>query len=425
MADTHTWVGDMLAVAQVDTLTPGGTIEADDVFIATINGQTISAAAGGTTVADVTAAITAAWNASTQAEFAEITATDSTTHITLTADTAGESFEVTVSTTEAGGGAADAQTFVQATTTANEGPNVYSLGNFTVAGVRATALPANTDTVVYENSNVDCLDNLDQSGVTLALLVRRQSFTGKVGRPRINANGYAEYRDPYLKISATIADLGEGEGNGSPRFKLNTGSVQAALTVYNSGTTRAESGIPSDLWIGTHASNTVTVLKGDLGVCFFGDEVATIATLKTAYVANQANDASVICGAGTATLTTVTINGGVVVLTGNVTTLSQTAGTVMLTGSATVTTWIVDGGAARYNSSGTATTILVGGGGVLDFRQNQAARTVTNCSVYQGAAIHDPFKTVAWTNGIDLQRCGPTDVTLNLGEHQTLTPSSI
>ena len=407
---THIWRGDAPAVAQVDTVQITG-YDAATTYIIMINGKTVSVP--GTTDANGTAtALAAAWNASTIPEFEEITASASTDTVTLTADTAGVPFTA-VSSVSGGGGTIGAVT----NATANAGPNVWAANNFD-----SGALPANGDTVIVENSSSEILYGLDQSAVTLAVLTIRQSFTGKIGLPRSNANGYVEYRETFLAISATTINVGEGEGNGSGRIKLDTGANQAALNVHNKAT-RAETGIACLLWKGTHADNTLNVIKGDVGVAFFGGETATVATLKVGYLSNQSGDSSVVCGSGT-TLTTVEVRGGQVELNSNVTTITQTGGSVNLRGSATVTTWNLDGGIAYYCSSGTATLINVGGG-VLDFRRDMQARTVANLNAYQGAAIHDPFKTVTWTNGLDLHRCSPSEVTLNIGQHQTLTPSAI
>lgn len=411
----YTWNGDMLPVAQVYKFTPAN-VEVDDIFTLICNGRSVSFTATGGTVGNVTVGLSAAWNASTEVEHAELTASDQTTYLDLTSDTVGVPFVVTSSTTDGGGN--DTQTLVGAAVTANAGPNVWAADNFS-GGV----LPANADTVIFENSNIDCLYGLDQNAVTLTLLTVRQSYTGNIGLPRTNTAGYVEYRDTALKISATTANIGEGDGNGSGRLKLNVGTAQAAVNVYNQGT-RADSGIPCVLLVGTHAANVVNVMKGDVGVAFFGGETAVVATLKVGYVLNQPNDSAIVCGSGT-TLTTVEVNGGAVVLNSNVTTVNQTAGTVTLRGAATLTTWNHDGGTAYYNSSGTATTLNIAGGATFDFRRDMQARTVTNCNLYQGAAMHDPFKTVTFTNGLDLVRCSATDVTLNIGEHQTLTPSAI
>jgi hypothetical protein len=416
MPTTHVWNGDALPVAQVDSFTPAN-VETTDIFTLTCNGRSVSFTATAATVANVTAGLTTAWNASTEVEHTELTASDQTTYMDLTSDTAGVPFTVTASTTDGGG--TDDQTLTRAAVTANAGPNVWAADNFD-----SGTLPANTDTVIFENSNVDCLYGLDQNAVTLTLLTIRQSYTGKIGLPRTNAtNSYVEYRDTFLKISATTVDIGEGEGNGSGRIKVNVGSNQTAVNIYNQGT-RAETGIPCVLWQGTHASNTFNLVKGDAGVAFFGGETSTIATLQVGYISNQSSDSELLCGSGT-TLTTVTVNGGEVDLDSNVTTLNQTAGDVTLRSAATVTTWNLDGGTAYHASTGTLTTLNVGGGAIFDCRRSLGARTITNANLYQGATINDPMKTVTFTNGLDLVRCSPGDVTLDIGEHQTLTPSAI
>jgi hypothetical protein len=71
------------------------------------------------------------------------------------------------------------------------------------------------------------------------------------------------------------------------------------------------------------------------------------------------------------------------------------------------------------------TTWNVSDGGTLDYSRDMRSRTVTNANVYAGGAVLDPHKTVTFTNGVDLVRCGLADVTLDVGTHLTLTPSAI
>jgi hypothetical protein len=402
---THIWQGDMAAVAQIDTVQITA-YDAATTYILTVGGKTVSVV-GDTDVNTTATNLAAAWNASTQAEFAEVTATVATDTVTLTADTAGKPFTAS-SSVSGGAGTIGAVT----SSTANAGPNLWIAGNFDTG-----TLPANTDTVIFENSAIDCLYLLDQNTVTLTLLVIKASYTGKIGLPRTNSSGYVEYRDTALKISATTIKIGEGVGSGSSRLKLNVGSVQTALNIYSSPSTRAETGIPCVLFTGTHASNTITVEDGDLGAAFFGGETATVATLNVA-------SGKIVCGSGTTGPTTANIDGGTVSLESNITTVNQTAGTVHLKGSATVGTWNLDGGTCYYRSSGTLTTVNVRSGGVLDFREDQQARTVINCNAYEGYVIHDPTKTVTWTNGIDLVRCSLTS-NLNVGSNMTVSLSAI
>jgi len=426
---TCVWKGGAPAVAKVITCTIGGTIETDDIFKATIGGKTLSVTAGSATAGTVATTFAAAWNAlsaTTYPEFSEITAAaTSGGALTLTSDTGGVDFSVTLSTTEANGSAADDQTFTQSTTIANAGPNDWS----TASNWSGGAVPVNSDDVVLENSDTPVYYGLDQSAVTLASLTVKQSFvdSGAVGLPRTNANGYVEYRDTYLRIGATKIDIGGGSGLGSGRIKIDTGSVQTTLNVSNSGSS-LEDGIPAILWKGTHASNAVSVTKGDVGVAVFAGETATVATLKLGYVSSLETDANVVCGSGV-TLGTVTKNGGHLecdTTTAAITALTQTDGDTIVFGSTNaVTSLVAYGGQVYYNTSGTLTAAVVGGSATLDFRQDMRAKTVTACQRYAGSIIYDPAAVVTWTNGIDYLGCGLENTTSELGTHRTWTPSAI
>lgn len=100
-------------VAQVDTVTVGGTIDAGggEDFVVTINGTDFTYTTGASeTVADVVAGLEALINAGIE----PVTAADASPDLTLTADVAGDAFDATVSTTSAAG------TITIAETTANQ-----------------------------------------------------------------------------------------------------------------------------------------------------------------------------------------------------------------------------------------------------------------------------------------------------------------
>jgi len=290
-------------------------------------------------------------------------------------------------------------------------------------------VPVNSDAVVFEDSTFPVYYGLDQSAVTLASLTIKQNFSdsGVIGLPRNNDSGYPEYRDTYLKIGSTLIDIGGGSGEGSGRININTGSVQTTLNVLNSGTA-IDSGVPAILWKGTHASNAVSIVKGDLGIAPFEGEAATVATLKIGYIDSVDTDASVICGSGV-TLGTVTKNGGELecdTSTAAVTAVTQYAGKTTIYGDTNgVTAATLYGGTMNYNTSGTLTTGIVGNSATLDFRQDMRPKTVTNCQRYAGSSIYDPAAIVTWTNGIDFLGCGLEDTTSEIGKHRTWTPSAI
>ena len=127
------------------------------------------------------------------------------------------------------------------------------------------------------------------------------------------------------------------------------------------------------------------------------------------------------------TLTTLNQSGGIVVLQGfaNTPTLvNKTAGTLTIN-AGSVTTVTNDGGRFNYNGVGTITTLNISDGAEANFTQDMSDRTVTNANLYKGGSIIDNFKTVTWTNGVDLVRCGLNEVSLDLGIHVTITPSAV
>jgi hypothetical protein len=406
---TSYWIGDAQAVAQVDTLTPAN-VGVGNTFTATINGKSITFTATANTVANVTAGLTALLSASEISEFAEITWTDSTTHITATALTPGVGFTLTSS---ASGGTAS---LTQATTTSNSGPNLWSVA----ANHSGVAVPSSLDTVWLSNSESDISDGLAQSSVTLTAFNVEHSYTGDIGRPD-NTGLYNEYRNKYLAISATTINVGMGNGSGSQLIRLNTGSNQTTLNVFNTGSS-SETNYETLLWKGTHSSNAVNVIRGSVGIAVKPSETATVATLRVGYQDSVESDANVRLGPGV-TLTTVDQSGGRVVCGSSMTTLGIRGGTFTGNFAAAATTINLDGGRVVWQSSGTITNLKIGSGGTFDASQDMRPITVTNCTIESGATLLDPHKRITFSNGIILNRCSLAEVTLDVGTHTTLTVS--
>ena len=413
--------GDAPPTAQVDTLTIGGTVEADDIFKVTINGKTVQAAAGAATAAAAATALYTALAASTIPEFAEITwANPSSGVITATGADDGTPFTLTVSTTEAGGGAADDQAFGRTATTAPTGPNYWSEAKNWSDG----SIPANSDEVDLINCETDILYGLDQNGVTLARLTRHASFKGKVGLPDINetdANAtYREYRDKELKISVTRLDIHESTAG---RFRINLGSVQAAATIFGTGDSdESDAGIGAVQLRGTHASNVVEVYKGTVDIAMGSGEAATCNPLRIGWVDSQENDAVVRCGAG-CTLTSVEKDGGELHTYGAVTAGRQAAGEWHhYDGAFSAPTF--QGGTLYYRSDDDLDSPVFSGGAILDFTKDLSPREVVSAAFHGQAGIRDPFRTVTWTNGIDLVRRGIGD-NIDLGQNLNIATANV
>lgn len=430
---TVVWQGSVRSVAQVTTWTFAGTWENDDIVIVAIGSKSISMVTGTTVVNTIVANLATLLNAVTDAEYSAITWSANSGVLTGTADQPGVPFVVTISTTESGGGAADAQTInggassAGTTTTAASGPNFANIAGNWVGG----SLPADGDTVVFSGSNVDVLYGLDLNAVTPAAIFIDSTYTGRIGLPQYNTQGgvsFAEYRDRYLKFcnsgdaTNTSVVIGAGNGPGSGRINLDCGTGQATVLVKRTAPS-SDPNLPAFKFLGSHASNSVTVQRGTVGVAFEGGSTATVAVLNVGFISNELGDSIVSCGTGV-TLTTINVSGGLLTTRSAITTLNITGGVVEHLSGA-VTNLTVEQGTVSYQSSGTVTNLKVGDGGVFDCRASMAGRTVTNLELYSGARWHDPSGTVTATNGYDFIRCTPAEVNWDVVPHRTWTPSSI
>lgn len=412
------WIGGATpTVQQVDTLTVGGTVEADDVFSVTLTNEagtatTMDVVAGSTTISTVCTNIANAFNARTDAPFTGITAAAGATTVTLTADTAGIPFHCTVATTENGGGAADAQTFARAATTANKGPNDWGTASNWYTG----AVPVSTDDVVIDSRGAyDILYGLGQAAVTLATLAVERSF--------VNVIGTINYG---LQIGATICYIGREATDGSnvagsQLVSLNFGTIQTTVHFYG-GNRTGTNGRPAVNLRGSHVSNAVHVYANDGNLGIAAHVPAETATVATLHLLEAARNIRVEVGSGT-TLTTVNQDAGNLTVRCAATTINQDGGNLITEGSGAITTINVNGN-ATLNSSGTITTLNVADTGNADFTQSNASRTVSNANVYGGGKVNDDNSVVTWTNGVDVRQ-GARTTQVNLGSDITVTPSAL
>jgi hypothetical protein len=405
---TKVFRGDAPSTAQVNTVTPAN-VGIGNTFTMTVNEKSITVTATAATVANVVGLAVAAWNASTEPEFAEVTASDSTTHVTLTADTKGKPF---TQTSSASGGTA---TFTTATTVTSSGPSHWDIAaNWSPSGV-----PADADDVYIENNSVDILYGLNQTAIELTSLNIAASYTGKIGLPNINGT-YREYREKYLVIGATTINVGYGDGAGSGRIKINCEAEATTLNVSKTGPP-AEQGVPALLFVGTEATNVLNVTEGNVGVAIEAGQTSTLATVRCGFEQSVSSDVTLRLGSG-CTLTTINQSGGALEINSAFTTLNKLDGTTIINGVGTKTTISVDGGSLVYNSTGTITTLTVGSGGKVDFGQDQRAKTVTNkVNLYEDSTLLDPNGVVTFSGGFQTHRCKVADVTVDFGVNRSYT----
>jgi len=398
------WEPKAAAVQQVDTITVALTWATADTVAITINTKVLTVSVGtdsattdvaiavkeainGETFTDTTTTVVPTGAGPDIAEFSELTATVSGSVVTVRG-IAGEPFVMTVVETTAGDGTA-----VEATATAATGPNHYDNSDNW-----SSSVPIGTDDVYVDNSDVSILWGLDQSAVPIASFTEGLNFTGDIGLPEVAPGGYKEYRESggYLQLNCAKITIGTGEGSGSGRTKIDTGSSTAAIiAVINTGSS-SEFGLPAFLWKGTHASSTLDMLNGSVGVASFGGELATLTDLVVA-------DGTCELGVGL-TLATMDVFGGTCTLRGvTSSTITMTGGVLNVEGTTgTISGINQQGGTINYRAGGTTiTTLTVGGEGSPTFDLTNCPTTVTATnpiSVRPGANIVDPSRKILGDN---------------------------
>lgn len=386
---TKYWRGTADAVAQVRRAGVN-TFDAATTYGITIGEVTVSVV-GTTDEQTTTDALVTALNASTHVYFSGITwaryGSGGSSEVQGTADAAGVPFTFTTYA-NAGTGSWNAVS----NATASAGPNDWS----TASNWSDGSIPATGDTVILRDNSVDILWGLDQSAVTLAALTIEKSYTGKIGLNRVvfqqsasaTSTAKTEYRDTYLKVSATAVKIGENNSqstpSGSSRIMIDTGSNAATVEVFGTASTPAESGRPSVRLKFNHASSALYVRSAPGGVGIALDAPGETSALSLVSISDSSSSSRVYAGAGVS-LTTWGQTGGSNILNAasTVTTVNVAGGTLTTEGAFAITTVNVSGGTLDSHSTGTITTLNLTGG-LVDFQGSTRARTVTAVNLTAG-----------------------------------------
>lgn len=398
---TKYWKGSAHKVAQVTDLTVGGTIEAGDLFRVTIGGKYVEVAAtttsATTTATEVYAAVAAAAASGSYPEFSEITWSNPSAGVVRATGTPGVPFTITPTTTEAGGGAADGQSFAASTSTNATGPWHWD----NAANWSSGTIPASTDDIIITENSVPILYGLSQGAVSLNSMRVFADYTGTIGLPAWNANGYAEYRQLYLRISfgaAKVLTIGEGIGPGSSRLKFDLGtSNPVAVRVLNTGFPVVQGEEALRLINGAGSIQPLNIVKGSLGLATEPGTSCIVNELTVGYVNDQSGDVQLATGNGCA-ITTLEMTGGNVQSGAAIGNVVVYAGTYTQVGGGLVNLRAYTGARCYYQSTDTITYLEVGGGAVIDFSRDGRARTVTSSKILKGGRLLDPGSTITYTN---------------------------
>lgn len=370
-------------VARVYDVTPAN-VAIGDVFTLTAtdddgNTESVSFTATAATVANVTAGLTAAWNASTNPLIAKYTAADETTKLTLTATKAGVQPAISTSTTNGGG--ADTQTLTATESTVGVGNNNYDQ----TRNWSTDALPTASDDVILGTGSVSIKYGLDQSSVAIGDFFVEPGYSGQIGRFE-DGVGY------YLQIDP---DDFRYEGRGSLAL-FDIGSANISPFIKSDG--RASTSGRHAVYIKGSNIATLEVVKGDVGVAALKGDTATVATIICGFVSTPQQDVNMVIGEGV-TLTTLTQTGGTCELKCGATTVNVSAeGTLTTEGTGAITTMNAYG-TVYPNSTGTIGTLNAWG--TVDFSRDRSARTVTTLNLKPGAKVivHSGI-TITTLNGL-------------------------
>lgn len=367
------FVGRAAPIAQVDTLTLGGTWVADETITITIGTveYTYTVVTGSEDTESIIQGIVDAHNALRIAygQIYEVATSYADPVLTFKSNTLGYPYDISVSSSTASG------TAVLANVTTATGPaDLNNADNY-----EEGALPTGSDTIIFQNSDQDVFLNLDQLD-THNILVRG-TFTGKIGLPATNvwnaALPYAEYRSRFLDRYETSDIIGEGNGT-APNFVAldyeDTNSTLYARLYRNSAI---------NLEIQSATSATITVVDGNAKMSGVGQ--CTLIFETEGWVDIFQSDTLVITNRGATVSLTDCVGCN----------LTQTKGTTTITGTSTITTGpIVSGGTFRHEGTGTlGGNIELSGSAKMEVCNTF---TISNAiKLYNDAGYHDPNSYIA------------------------------
>jgi hypothetical protein len=355
---TKTWTGRAASVAQVTKITWSAT--GSHTYSVTINGKTVSYTSTTSSLATIIDGLIAAWEASPEPEHAELIAAqriESSTLVglQLTAVASGVPHTITASATSG--------TATVTEITAASGPNFWNVA----ANWSGASLPSASDDLVFEDSAVSVLYGLTDT-TNYGSLTIKASYTGAIGLPATNANGYPEYRTRFLTLGngsgTLVVTIGEGSGIGASRVLLDLNDGTGTVTVHQTSANTLE-GYPVQIY-GLDSSSAVRVYGGSV----------------------QLGDPS---SAAVSTLDIPTVKVG---------------------------------SRARLNwesSAGISTKLTAEPGGIADFGRVATTKTIAAADIHPGGTILDPLDKITWTAGVVLVGARLADVTLDLGFGVTIS----
>lgn len=353
------------------------------------------------------AGLVSAWNSSTVYPLVEITAIDSTSHITLSGDTAGVDYTVSGSVAGAGSGS-----FTLAITQSGTGPYHYnepmnwSLGRIPIA----------TDDVLFDRGSDSVKFGLNQTGVALSSFEVTDGYAGSIGLPKLNTNSsnpsqqYAEYRDRYLAIDCDNIKL---NGASSARLNIDYGAIDGATAITINGGSVYLQGSGSANVMVYHNAGTLHINDEQT------DDGCVITQLHVGQDSNTTSTPTVYSYPGS-TITVYTQYQGASYLNSTIAGIQAMGGSCEYGGSGGITTVSVIDCSYYHKSAGTISNLWAGDDAIIDLTKHNAALTITTAKLFSGCTLRDAGRTT-FTNTIALQQCGLKNITLDVISSNELT----
>lgn len=425
---TTYWNPNQADIAQVETYTYTAPSGVGNTYNATINGKVLTyASVSGDTATTVASAHYALLSQSTGVapELTEITfANPSAGVVTATSSTPGTPF-ANVSGTVAGlvmstgngllNGIATVHTTPNSSASDINDPLNWSRVIGTAPGVRA--IPQTGDDVVVANTDVPMLWNLGLlAAVQFATYTRWQSFTGTIGLPENNPNGYVEWRETYFKFVGPQGSvpsggltliLGFGNGSGPSRERYNLGSQKYTLKVLAAGSPIDTYGIRI---LGVHTDNTITAVNGvSIGVATLPGETSQLNSVTIGGGSTFGTGSGVTWTTSTSgTASSLTSYSASLLLNAVPATLTATNGT-QLTFATDSLVWpsiTVQGGCnLTWLAGGTITTLTMTVSCTLDKSSDARTLTITNSTIDGDTCqFNDPNNAIVFTNATTVKQ---------------------
>lgn len=385
----YKWVGGAAATAQIDTLTPGGTLAATDVLRVTLTAedgstqQHVDTTLTGSTVAQACDDMMVQLQASNETLFRRLSFADQNTHVQVTANTAGVPFYMTTSVTNTSGGGAP--TLTRAASTASSGPNDFNvLANWILSDGAAPSsgegVPGDADEIHCSTGNFDILYGLDQNTTDLKQFRVTGGFQGSIGQPTIPL--HIDVSDVSGSVISLLALGGRGR-----RYNIE-GVVDNCLITRCNGLIDLKLSTMDTLQVIGNAVGGRVTLKN-------GSSFDTSSGASRRYRQVMAQNANVKFETGVTQLQNVHIDGGYFethssVVSSNGNTFDMLSGTACFKSSAACGVGLnMYGGLFKYQSdqdlAHSSANVLIYGG-TVDLSQNTkvGSLTVHNPTVFQG-----------------------------------------